>query len=496
MCTIFKIALFILFNIASQLAFAQFRLIVTSLPDSAQVFLNGDQKCTTPCRLNYYWRDAEDGELLFEVKSEGYESWEQRITKKPIDFDRRERVYLEPKKLDLDIDKNSAPISFDKLIVNFKDGKELGKKVKLDGTEEKIIWRGSIKIGNEVFIEKFYEVVSNHGFNSPISENAKLFSNDSRSNNQLPRYEIGVQITELTLNGREVKGKDFGDGNILTKHKIDFLWKVFDKKVGKVVMEHKNSSEFYFRQEFYQNIEYNVNIFENALIKFLQRDQFIKLVNKGQSDMPLATTSSDKSMKSISIFTPNIPKFEKLSDMIQYANTACVTIVTDRGHGSGVIIDQSGLMLSAYHVVEGVNQIDVKFSNGLTLNAEVVRSDPFNDIVLLDINGEGFTALPFFLEANSSPLGTEVLTIGTPAELELGQSIAKGIISGNRMIDERFYIQSDISISPGNSGGPLLNSKGEILGIIQRKISGGGVEGIGFAAPIDRILEQLKIISD
>jgi len=487
--------LFILIMIISvHSASAQFRLIVTSLPDSSQVYLNGEEKCSTPCRLNYYWRDAKDGEILFEVKNQGYETWEQKISKKPIDFDRRERVYLEPQKLELDIKENSALIAFDKLMVNFKDGKELGKKIRFDGTEEKITWKGSIKIGDETFIKKFYEVVSDLGFNSPISENAQLFSDDNRSNTQLPRYEIGVQITDLTINGKEVKGKDFGDGNISTKHKIDFLWKVFDKKVGEVVMEHSNSSEIYFRQEFYQNLEYNIDNFENALISFLQRDEFIKMVNEGQSN--LTSIKTEKNTEAITLSSPSIPKFEKLSDMIQYANKACVTIITDGGHGSGVIIDESGLMLSAYHVVEGVNQIDVKFSSGLTLSAEVVRSDAFNDIVLLNINGEGFTALPFYQEENDAPLGSEVLTIGTPAELELGQSIAKGIISGKRKIEDRNYIQSDISISPGNSGGPLLNSKGEVLGIIQRKITGGGVEGIGFAAPIEHISTLLNIKFD
>ena len=77
--------------------------------------------------------------------------------------------------------------------------------------------------------------------------------------------------------------------------------------------------------------------------------------------------------------------------------------------------------------------------------------------------------------------------------MELGQSVAKGILSGKRKIKDKIYIQTDMAVSPGNSGGPLLNEKGEIIGIVQRKIVDEGVEGIGFAIPIDKAIEILNI---
>ena len=178
--------------------------------------------------------------------------------------------------------------------------------------------------------------------------------------------------------------------------------------------------------------------------------------------------------------------------MIQYASTSCVTIITDGGHGSGVIINDNGYVMTAYHVVDGANKIDVKFSHGLKLKATLVAYDYPNDVAILDITGEGFQALPLNTKDNSG-LGINVLTIGTPAELELGQSVAKGILSGKRKIKEKIYIQTDMAVSPGNSGGPLLNEKGEIIGIVQRKIVDEGVEGIGFAIPVDKAIEVLNI---
>jgi S1-C subfamily serine protease len=90
-------------------------------------------------------------------------------------------------------------------------------------------------------------------------------------------------------------------------------------------------------------------------------------------------------------------------------------------------------------------------------------------------------------------MGDEVITIGTPADLLLGQSVARGIVSGKRRFDDLVYLQTDMAVSPGNSGGPVINSKGEIIGLVQGKIIGKGVEGICFAIPIERALQVLRI---
>ncbi len=472
-----------------QLMQAQFRYTITSLPDSAEVRLNGELKGYTPYRLNFYWRNAENGKLVVSVDKEGYESWSDTIVEKPLDWDFRKRVYLGPSFPYLNIE-NSPLIAFDKLVVEFPNGKEVGKSLSLNGEVEQIKWEGSIKIGDEEFAEKFYEVATDMGLNTPISENAKLFSEDQRSRTRLPRYLIGVEITDYAINREQVKGKDYGDGDVKSSTKIDFTWKVLDKKTGKVVLSVDNQSKVTFRQELYQSVENNSLVFEKALIDFLKNEKFISLLKDGVGDEPF-TEEESKDVTEVQEIA--IPDFASNSEMIKHANPACVTVITDGGHGSGVVIDQKGYVLSAYHVVEGVNKIDVKFSSGLTLQAEIVSYDKFHDLVLLDIAGEGFKPLPLKWEMNKLSLGEDVLTIGTPAELELGQSISKGIVSGNRKHEGNVYVQLDMAVSPGNSGGPLLNSKGEIVGVVQRKLVGKGIEGIGFAIPISQVIETLNL---
>ncbi len=470
----------------------QYRYTFTSFPDSAEVEMNGEIKCFTPCAIDYYWRDRINEKIVFSVSSNGYKTWSDTLRKKPMSFDEWEYIDLDEEYELLEFDSLSPLIGFDKLMIHLKNGETIGKKIDLKNNVELIKWKGSVKIGDEVFEEKFYEIATNMGFNSIVSKSAELFSDDHRRNNQLPRYIVGVEIKKYNLSYIQVKDKDYNSGDVKAENKIDFEWKVLDKKSGKVVYTYNNSGQVKFRQQYYQRVENNRDVYELALIDFLGNKGFVDLIKNNETTIFEDYTLNNRS-ESIYVSPDELPSFSKFTEMIQYANKSCVTIITDGGHGSGVVIDKNGLLLSAYHVVEGVNQIDVKFSNGLTLSAEIVKYDKANDIVLLDITGDGFQALPLYMDDEELPIGIEVVTIGTPAELELGQSISKGILSGKRKRDGNVYLQADIAVSPGNSGGPLLNSKGEVIGIIQRKIISTGVEGIGFAVPIERVIERFNI---
>ena len=90
-------------------------------------------------------------------------------------------------------------------------------------------------------------------------------------------------------------------------------------------------------------------------------------------------------------------------------------------------------------------------------------------------------------------LGEEIFAIGTPMETSLGQSVSRGILSGRRELEGRSYLQTDVSINPGNSGGPLLDETGQVIGVATMKISGKGLEGLGFGVPISVALEMLNL---
>lgn len=166
-----------------------------------------------------------------------------------------------------------------------------------------------------------------------------------------------------------------------------------------------------------------------------------------------------------------------------------------RGSGSGFIIDPDGSILTNNHVVEGAERIQVKLSDGRSLRARVIGVDPDTDIALIKVDGQ--TSLPVATLGDSSALrmGEWVCAIGNPLGYE--HSVTVGVVSylGRKLFDASLddYIQTDAAINLGNSGGPLINVRGEVIGI-NAAISS-RASSIGFAVPINgaaAILPQLR----
>jgi S1-C subfamily serine protease len=174
-----------------------------------------------------------------------------------------------------------------------------------------------------------------------------------------------------------------------------------------------------------------------------------------------------------------------------------------RGLGSGFVIDKSGHIVTNYHVVEGADEVEVSFSNGEELSADVVGSDPSTDIAVLKVDA-GSRALRVLTLGNSDQLevGDEVVAIGNPLGYE--RTMTAGIVSalgrviespGQFAIDE--VIQTDAPINSGNSGGPLLDAAGRVVGVNTQiaSVSGGNI-GIGFAVPINTVRDVTAQLID
>jgi serine protease Do len=167
------------------------------------------------------------------------------------------------------------------------------------------------------------------------------------------------------------------------------------------------------------------------------------------------------------------------------------------GEGSGFIISSDGYILTNTHVVDQADEVMVKLHDKREFRAKVVGSDPSTDVALIKINA---TNLPTVAIGSADKLrvGEWVLAIGAPFGFE--NSVTAGIVSakGRSLPDENYvpFIQTDVAVNPGNSGGPLFNMNGEVVGMNSQIISrSGGYMGLSFAIPIDVVMgvaEQLK----
>jgi len=171
----------------------------------------------------------------------------------------------------------------------------------------------------------------------------------------------------------------------------------------------------------------------------------------------------------------------------------------ERALGSGVIVSGDGYIITNHHVVDGAEQIKIELSDGRTIDAKLVGSDPPSDLALLKVTQTG---LPSLLPGDSDKVrvGDVALAIGNP--LNVGQTVTMGIISakgrstglGSGNFED--FLQTDAPINQGNSGGALINTNGELIGINSQIMGGGngGNIGIGFAIPsnmVRSVMDQL-----
>ncbi|MBS5517708.1 MAG: trypsin-like peptidase domain-containing protein [Clostridiales bacterium] len=220
--------------------------------------------------------------------------------------------------------------------------------------------------------------------------------------------------------------------------------------------------------------------------------------NNGQSTTP--NTGSSNLADVIDSVMPSVVSITTT----QYAQRAGTEVAS--GYGSGFVYSADGLIATNNHVVEGAGRIYVTLNGDeQQYEAEVVATDSYSDLAILKIDKTGLTPVKFG-SSSSLRLGDTVFVIGSPYNGLFANSVSSGIVSGlNREMvlnsATQTFIQTDAAVNPGNSGGPMFNANGELVGIITRKsmlstVTGEttSIEGIGFAIPSDvasPVLEQL-----
>lgn len=174
----------------------------------------------------------------------------------------------------------------------------------------------------------------------------------------------------------------------------------------------------------------------------------------------------------------------------------------ERGTGSGVIYeikDGKAYIVTNYHVIEEAKKIEISLANGERVEAQLKGADPLTDLAVLEIDAEYVDTVATFGDSDALRTGEPAIAIGNPLGLEFSRTVTQGIISAKeRSVPvsgswEINVIQTDAAINPGNSGGALINIKGQVIGINSLKIAQQGVEGLGFAIPIN---DAIPIIHD
>ncbi len=221
----------------------------------------------------------------------------------------------------------------------------------------------------------------------------------------------------------------------------------------------------------------------DALLKVLDSDEFKAAFGK----MSNLLNNETAKWEQIEMPKPLIaePDFQEMVN-------AQITIVDENYHGSGCMISPDGYALASYRVIEDKQEVDVQFSDGKMKKAKVIRKDALSNITLLKIDTLGNASLPIS-KNRSFKVGDDVFSVGSPVNKSLSQSLTSGIVSGEHIQNGLNYIQTDVKVSRGDNGSPLINNRGQLIGVINEKYTGYSLEGLSFAVSSFDVLERLKL---
>lgn len=289
-----------------------------------------------------------------------------------------------------------------------------------------------------------------------------------------------VGVTNTLVNDR----KSFNGGRMMqtTLTKLDVEWKILDYYKVPKHTETISATSNEFAMDYTDGSNY-----ESCIKDALQRS-FLEFISSSKvRELIQINELEDTKYDLLSLTAATLPA--SLSEALN----ASFTVKHKEGHGSGFAISKEGHIITNYHVVANhEDELIVVDSNLKEYKAELLRFSPEKDLALLKID-RAFDYSFTIQDKATYNLGQDIYAIGTPRSLELGQSLTKGIISGKRENEGDFFIQIDASVNSGNSGGPLVNENGELIGVINAKVKGDSIEGLGFAILADEIREALSI---
>lgn len=330
----------------------------------------------------------------------------------------------------------------------------------------------SIKIDNSIFSDEINQILRKNGFIDTSGMVLRKSYNDN--------LYINATITEVKL--LTVKHKSLKSN--FSKLFLNTKWEILDIYKNNIYNDTLQlaSGEFIISDNDDENITKAIrDALEFGLNKLMNTSKFKNVI----------TITESKTLEMLNDI--EIPNPVKQVSSLEDAVSATVTIKTKAGHGSGFLISENGYLITNYHVVADTSKLEVILNDGSRLKATLIQFNKDADIAILKINKNGLT--PFKLpDAEAVSIGKEIFAIGTPSAEDLSQTLSKGIISSIRkQNDGSKLIQTDASVNSGSSGGPLVDKSGNLLGVVNAKLVGIGVEGISFAIPVSTVIPSLKL---
>lgn len=348
-----------------------------------------------------------------------------------------------------------ASIGFSKLIV------------RLEGTDE-------IGIVGSHYEVQLIERMRARGFRAVGAENLVFGKDESHQ----ARFLVGGTVNELECRKQ----------NLELSCRIGVEWQILDVATDDVVYTVQSRTAVY-RLGVSDKDRMGSMLLTGAMDALLARKGFRATLSTAPS-----TKAADPTFEPASVARCAVAK--KLPEGAEDLLRMTVVVQVPGGFGSGFFVSPDGLVLTAAHVVEA-GKAKLRLRDGTEMDAVPVRVAKGLDVALLRTTKPFASQTCASLRADTPGIGSDVYAAGAPGSLALAFSMSRGIVSGLPEIDGHRRVQTDAPLSPGNSGGPLADSAGNVIGVVSFKLVGGKVEGLGFAVPIQEAIKALGLtVSD
>ena len=310
--------------------------------------------------------------------------------------------------------------------------------------------------------------------------------NLENNNNEFISLERKENSSQINLEKQKILGEDIKNFVNNSENVVDFS--EFDNEVPKTKIRNPWFVAFWVVLGVLGIIAYSMlmlNIFNTG-------DSSIKIADSDNNRAVLMTVEgNDKLYTSAGIYKENIESVVAIQTEIVTTNMFGQR-VSGAAAGSGFVISEDGYILTNAHVVDGATSIKVTFENGEEYEATVAGKETENDVAVLKIDGNKTFKAVTLGNSDKMVVGEDVIAIGNPLG-ELTFSLTKGVVSAldrEIMVDSLTSInmfQVDCAVNEGNSGGPIFNMYGEVVGIVSAKYASETIEGLGFCIPINDV---------
>jgi S1-C subfamily serine protease len=326
----------------------------------------------------------------------------------------------------------------------------------------------------EAFAPSFALAFPSEGHGQP-SEQLSLFGGSR--NTTAADFQAGALIHQLNV---KVCGQPIVTDKLTADMSVQ--WQIFSTAAGKVVATIETKATTEFASNAHDVVELLRRSFADNAKQLAASPEMVRLLSGGQA----AVDSAEGKLAPLLVKTGSHPR------PIAESVGSVVLVSLGDSFGSGVLISSDGLILTNEHVVGKVKQVRVRWSDGFETTGEVLRTHPGRDVAVIKTDPRGREPLPIRVRAVQA--GETVLAIGAPLDKELQGTVTRGVVSANRILDGFSFIQSDVMVNHGNSGGPLVDEKGEVVGLTDIGLQPNGAPaGLNFFVPIGDALDFLGL---